>query len=212
MGRGVHSRDHPAHRARGPPRALRMILSEALAELVPHLRDELCVHSNGYISRGGCAARDRAECFYMMGSMGLAASIGLGLALAQPTRRVLVLDGDGNVLMNPGALASIAARAPANLLHVCFDNGAHASTGAQPTISDRVRLEELARAAGYRWVGRVETPAALAAEAKSFLGRSGPAFLLVRIALGPPGPPGKRIPYEPEEMTTRLRRAVDLPS
>jgi len=121
-----------------------MILDEALAAIVPHLADELCVHSNGYISRAGCAARDRAECFYMIGSMGLAASIGLGLALAQPARRVLVLDGDGNVLMNPGALASIAAAAPPNLLHLCFDNGAHASTGGQATVSGRVRLEELA--------------------------------------------------------------------
>src|SRR5262249_53408574 len=184
MGRGAHSRDRPAHRARGPPRALRMILSEALSELVPHLRDELCVHSNGYISRGGCAARDRAECFYMMGSMGLAASIGLGLALAQPARRVLVLDGDGNVLMNPGALASIAAAAPPNLLHVCFDNGAHASTGGQATVSDRVRLEELARAAGCRWVGRGESRAGLSCLAGGVLTPGGPCFLLVRDALG----------------------------
>jgi len=140
--------------------------------------------------------------------MGLAASIGLGLALARPDRRVLVLDGDGNVLMNPGALASIGAAAPPNLHHVCFDNGAHASTGGQRTISDRVRLEQVARACGYRWSGRVETPEALAAEVPVFLGREGPAFLLVRIALGPPGPPGPRVPHAPEAMTARLRRAV----
>jgi len=187
-----------------------MTLGEALGELVPHLRDELCVHSNGYISRAGCAARDRPECFYMIGSMGLAASIGLGLALAQPSRRVLVLDGDGNVLMNPGALASIAAAAPSNLLHVCFDNGVHASTGGQPTVSDRVRLDELACAAGYRWAGRVESRAALSDLAGEFLTREGPAFLLVRIALGPPGPPGPRVPHAPEEMTSRLRRTLGV--
>ena len=187
-----------------------MTLAEALAEIVPHLRDELCVHANGYISRAGCAARDRAECFYMIGSMGLAASIGLGLAVAQPARRVLVLDGDGNVLMNPGALASIAAAAPPNLLHLCFDNGAHASTGGQATVSDRVRLEELARAAGYRWVGRVESRAVLSRLAGEFLAREGPAFLLVRIGLGPPGPPGPRVPHAPEAMTSRLRRALGV--
>src|SRR5437879_7762997 len=185
-----------------------MTLGEALGALVPHLRGELCVHSNGYVSRAGCAARDRPECFYMIGSMGLAASIGLGIALAQPARRVLVLDGDGNVLMNLGTLATVAARAPENLLHVCFDNGAHASTGGQPTVSDRVRLDEVARAAGYRFVGRVETRAALAAEAPAFLAREGPAFLLVRVALGPPGPPAPRIPHAPEAMTARLRRAL----
>jgi 2-aminoethylphosphonate-pyruvate transaminase len=91
---------------------------------------------------------------------------------------------------------------------VCFDNSAHASTGAQPTISDRVRLDEIARAAGYRSVARVETADALAVEAPTFLAREGPAFLLVRIAVGPPGPPAPRIPHAPEEMTARLRRAL----
>ena len=69
-------------------------------------------------------------------------------------------------------------------------------------------LDELARAAGYRFVGRVETRAALAAAAPAFLAREGPAFLLVRIALGPPGPPAPRIPHAPEAMTARLRRAL----
>jgi thiamine pyrophosphate-dependent acetolactate synthase large subunit-like protein len=187
-----------------------MTLTDALRRILPHLGDEIRIHANGYISRAGCALGDRPECFYMIGSMGLAASIGLGIALARPERRVLVLDGDGNVLMNPGALARIAAAAPPNLLHLCFDNGAHASTGAQPTISDRVPLEELARTAGYRFAGRVETLEALAAAAPIFLRRQGPAFLLVRIALGPPGPPGPRIPHAPETMTARLRRALGV--
>ncbi len=69
-----------------------MTLSEALAVLAPSIPDgTVCVHANGYIGRAGCAARDRDECFYMIGSMGLASSIGLGVALAQPRRRVLVL-------------------------------------------------------------------------------------------------------------------------
>jgi len=189
-----------------------MTLNDAIGIVAPLVGEgTVCVHANGYIGRAGCAARDREESFYMIGSMGLAASIGLGVALARPERRVLVLDGDGNVLMNLGTLATIAATAPSNLSHLCFDNGAHASTGAQPTISDRVPLDALARAAGYRWVGRVETPVALAAEAPAFLAREGPAFLLVRIALGPPGPPGPRIPHTPEAMTGRLRRALGAP-
>src|SRR2546426_6503216 len=139
-----------------------MTLTDALAILAPLVPEGIaCIHANGYIGRAGCAARDRDECFYMIGSMGLGASIGLGIALAQPRRRVLVLDGDGNVLMNLGTLATIAAKQPANLLHVCFDNRAHASTGAQPTISDRVRLDEIARAAGERFARPGETRAAL---------------------------------------------------
>jgi thiamine pyrophosphate-dependent acetolactate synthase large subunit-like protein len=185
-----------------------MLLTDALGLIAPHLHDEVCVHANGYLSRAAFAVRDDDRCFYMIGSMGLAASIGLGIAMAQPARRVVVFDGDGNVLMNLGTLATIAAVAPRNLLHLCFDNGAHASTGGQPTISDRVALDQVARAAGYRWAGRVEARAELAEEAPRFLAREGPAFLLVRVALGPPGPPGPRIPYSPESMTARLRRAL----
>jgi thiamine pyrophosphate-dependent acetolactate synthase large subunit-like protein len=186
-----------------------MTLTDALAILAPLVPEgTACIHANGFIGRAGCAARDRDECFYMIGSMGLGASIGLGIALAQPRRRVLVLDGDGNVLMNLGTLATIGAKQPANLLHVCFDNGAHASTGGQPTISDRVQLDEVARAAGYRTVRRVESSDRLAAEAPAFLSEPGPAFLLVRIALGPPGPPAPRIPHTPTAMATRLRQAL----
>ena len=185
-----------------------MTLNDALAILTPYLRDEVCVCSNGYMSRAVYGARDTDACFYMIGSMGLASSIGLGIAMARPERRVLVFDGDGNVLMNLGTLATIAVAAPANLLHVCFDNGVHASTGGQPTISDRVHLEAVARAAGYRWAHRVATPDELRETAPVFLALEGPAFLLVRTELGPPGPPGPRIPYTPVEMTARLQRAL----
>jgi thiamine pyrophosphate-dependent acetolactate synthase large subunit-like protein len=170
--------------------------------------DAVRIHANGYISRAGFAAGDHDGCFYMIGSMGLASSIGLGVALVRPERRVVVLDGDGNVLMNPGQLASIAAAAPANLLHVCFDNGAHASTGAQRTISDKVPLDGLARAAGYRTVERVDDAGALGAAVSRLAAAPGPSFLLVRIALGPPGAPGVRIPHTPEAMTERLRKAL----
>jgi sulfopyruvate decarboxylase subunit beta len=187
-----------------------MTSAEALAILVPHLDGMLRIHANGFLSRAAFGAGDDEGCFYMIGSMGLGSSIGLGLALAQPRRRVAVLDGDGNVLMNLGTLATIATQAPANLLHVCFDNGAHASTGAQPTIADRVALDRMAATAGYRWTGRADTAEALAAEAPRFVRREGPAFLLVKIRLGPPGPPGPRIPYAPAEMTARMRRALGL--
>jgi thiamine pyrophosphate-dependent acetolactate synthase large subunit-like protein len=162
------------------------------------------------MSRAAYGVRDAPATFYMIGSMGLASSIGLGIALARPERGVVVFDGDGNVLMNLGTLATVAARAPRNFRHVCFDNGVHASTGGQPTITDRVRLDEVARAAGYAQVARVGTPDELAGVAAALLAEPGPSFLLVRVERGAAGPPGPRIPYTPVEMTVRMRRALGV--
>jgi len=187
-----------------------MTVVEVLAAIAPHLREQVCVHSNGYMSRAAFGVRDHERCFYMIGSMGLASSIGLGLALARPGERVVVFDGDGNVLMNLGTLARIAAAAPRNLVHLCFDNGVHASTGAQATISHRVPLEEIARAAGYRRAGRVRDLASLAAEIPLVLSEDGPSFLLIETALESAGPPGPRITHTPEEMTRRVRRALGV--
>ncbi len=116
-------------------------LLEAAKCFTDLLTDELVVHCNGFISRISHHLRDRAANFYMIGSMGLASSIGLGLAMAQPGRRVVVFDGDGNVLMNLGALGSIATLAPVNLLHVVFDNEQYGSTGGQCCISAKVAIE-----------------------------------------------------------------------
>src|SRR5204863_9068717 len=84
------------------------------------------------------------------GCMGSASSIGLGLALAQPGRKVLVLDGDGSLLMQLGSLVTIAAAAPANLYHFVFDNGAHQSSGNQPVPGlGKFDWCRLALASGY---------------------------------------------------------------
>jgi thiamine pyrophosphate-dependent acetolactate synthase large subunit-like protein len=92
----------------------------------------------------------RAENFYMLGSMGLAAPIALGVALAQPTRRVLALEGDGSLLMQLGCLSTIAAQAPANLIIVVWDNAIYQITGGQPTPAAQAGtdLVGIARASG----------------------------------------------------------------
>lgn len=186
-----------------------MNLAAALDALLPLLRDDdLVVHANGFISRVSFAKRPREASFYMIGSMGLASSIGLGLALAQPRRRVIVFDGDGNVLMNLGSLAMAAALRPANYLHVCFDNAAYGSTGRQRTVSASVPLEAMATAAGYAAASRVDTPEALAAVFREWLGLDGPRFLLARIdaAVEEKGLP--RVEPEPLELARRFRRAA----
>jgi len=183
-----------------------MLRADAVRLVMDAVRDELVVACNGMIGREVFTADDREANFYMIGSMGLAASIGLGVALCRPDRRVLVLDGDGNVLMGAGALASVAAEAPPNLLHVVLDNESHGSTGGQRTISGKVPLEALARAAGYRSAERVDA-ADLAARLPAFLQSEGPAMLLVKVEGG--NVKGiARVTHTPPEIARRFARAV----
>ncbi len=129
---------------------------EAIAAVAEHAGDALIVCNIGFPSRELYAVKDREENFYMLGSMGLASSIGLGLALARPEQRVIVLDGDGAVLMNLGTLATIANYAPENYLLVILDNCCYGSTGSQPTCTHLgTDLAEMAEAAGIKDVRKV---------------------------------------------------------
>jgi len=136
---------------------VKRIQAIALAGLAAAEQDALLICNIGYPSRELFSVRDRPENFYMLGSMGLASSIGLGLALARPEKRVMVLDGDGSLLMNLGSLASIAHHAPENYLLVILDNCCYGSTGSQPTCTALgTDLAAMARAAGVRRVRRAE--------------------------------------------------------
>lgn len=185
-----------------------MKLADALAVIVPLLHDELVVHANGFISRESFHLKDRPENFYMIGSMGLASSIALGVALNRPDRRVVVFDGDGNVLMNLGALALIGATRPANLVHIVFDNEVYGSTGNQRTISAQVALDAIARASGYVQVQRVDTPAALRTVAQQFLAQPGPSFLLVKIEPDREERQIGRITHDPPQIAARFMAAI----
>jgi sulfopyruvate decarboxylase subunit beta len=181
--------------------------AEAIAAVLEALDGELLVAANGMISREAFACRDRPESFYMIGSMGLAASIGLGVALARPERRVVVLDGDGNLLMGLGSLAMVGDRQPANLLHIVLDNEVYGSTGGQRSLSDRISLEMVAAAAGYPWSRRVESEEALGEGLREALAARGPALLLVKVspedAQGTP-----RVSKTPEALAERFRRTA----
>ena len=180
----------------------------AVARVTDALRpDWLVVVCNGMIGRELYTHADAPTRFYMIGSMGLASSIGLGLALVQPSRTVVVFDGDGNVLMNMGALGSVAAAGVGNFYHIVFDNQAHGSTGDQRTISDRVSIDEVARAAGYRRTVRVKDAGGLDGALSTFFSGPGPAMLLVEVERG--NQPGiGRVEPEPPELTARFRKAA----
>lgn len=182
-----------------------MTRADAVARVTDRLDPGwLTVVCNGMIGREIFTHLDASSRFYMIGSMGLASSIGLGLALVRPARTVVVFDGDGNVLMNMGTLGSVAAAAPANFYHVVFDNAAHGSTGDQRTISDRVPLDAVALAAGYRRAMRVNGAEALNAALQTFFDAPGPAMLLVEVERG--NKPGiGRVEPSPAALTARFR-------
>jgi thiamine pyrophosphate-dependent acetolactate synthase large subunit-like protein len=150
---------------------------------------------------------DRPEHFYMIGSMGLASSIGLGVALRRPERPVVILDGDGNVLMNLGTLGNIGESAPANLFHLVIDNGVHASTGGQRTISREIPLEEIARSCGYLRSERVGDLASLERSLRSLWREPGPAFLLIEVEPGNVSGIG-RVEMDPPEIARRFRECA----
>ena len=135
----------PAPDAPLPPATMPRLTALGIA--LKAFGDDPVAHANGYICRESFSLADRPQSFYMIGSMGLAPAIGLGLALTQPARRAVVFDGDGNLLMNLGILAMIAAQRPANFVHLVFDNEVYGSTGNQVSLSRGVRLDRLAAAA-----------------------------------------------------------------
>ncbi len=144
--------------------AARPSRSDALAAVQGALRPgDVVVATTGYTGRELYALDDKPNQLYMVGSMGCAGSFGLGLALAQPERRVIVLDGDGAALMRLGALATLGFERPKNLLHVLLDNELHESTGGQSTVSHSVDSALVAAASGYPRVERVPSAEALAA-------------------------------------------------
>ncbi len=177
---------------------------EAIQALAGAIRaDDLLVCCNGMIGRELYTYAERPQNFYMIGSMGLGLSIALGLAMARPTRRVIALDGDGNVLMGMNVLASAGAARPENLWHVVLDNQSHASTGGQYTISRAVHLDEVAKAAGYRAAMRATNPADFAAILREGLAQPGPVMMLGEVEGGTIKGIG-RVKETPPELTARF--------
>ncbi|MFQ5618186.1 MAG: thiamine pyrophosphate-dependent enzyme [Rhodospirillales bacterium] len=128
------------------------------------------------------AAGDHALTFPLWGAMGSAALIGLGLALAQPARRVLVITGDGEMLMGLGGLATIAVQAPENLAIAVLDNERYGETGMQAThTAHGVDLAAMAAAAGLPVTGTVGDDAGLGAAVPEIRGAQGPVFFVIKV-------------------------------
>ncbi|SRR5581483_3683215 len=184
--------------------------NEAISCVLSLLKREVVVAANGMISREAHAARDRTSNFYMLGSMGLASSIALGIAVNKPSRKVVVLDGDGNVLMGLGALAMAGNSQPKNLVHFVFDNERYESTGGQPSISNKIDLDKIALASGYKQVFKVCTIAELKLASKHVLANDGLSFVVVKVSADDPKDGARRVSQSPIKIANRFIASVNL--
>ncbi len=180
----------------------------AIEKILEHVGDgDLVVSTTGMISRELFALDDRPGNFYMIGSMGLASALGLGLAIQAPHKRVFVLEGDGSALMSLGTLPLIASEGVPNLVHVILDNEAYESTGGQPSISSQFDLAETAASAGYPWTRRVRELEELETALIQALSGGQLSLILVKASIAPmEGIP--RVSHTPTEIRDRFRGAV----
>lgn len=186
-----------------------MIRIEAIRALMSLLDRNPVLANLGTNTYDLFAAGDRPENFYMWGAMGSVSSIGLGLALARPDLRVVVLDGDGSLLMNLGSLATLSAYRPPNLIHIVFDNRMYETTGRQATHTARgVNLAAIARGAGLTNVREVNDLHAFVDTVRSGLHESGPWLIVATVE---PGSSTARIPRRPVYFKDRFMDSIRRP-
>jgi thiamine pyrophosphate-dependent acetolactate synthase large subunit-like protein len=180
---------------------------EVVAQLLADRGELLVVSGLGSPTYDCAAAGDHPLNFYLWGAMGGAATVGLGLALAQPARRILVVTGDGEMLMGLGALATIAAKQPRNVAIAVLDNERYGETGMQRThTAAGVSLAEIARAAGFPTTATVRTGRELD-EAKTQL-RAGEGPVLAAIKVSPAKDPLVLPSWDGPLLKTRFRQAL----
>lgn len=148
-------------------------------------QDEIFVSTTGKTSRELYEHRENLKeisqkDFLMVGSMGCAASIGLSIALQKKDRKVIILDGDGALIMQMGALATIGYESPPNLIHIVIDNESHESTGGQPTVSKSINIKEIALNCNYKYVALVLSKKDLENELVKIKNIEGPSMLVVK--------------------------------
>ena len=181
---------------------------DAVPALIGRHEDFLIVSGLAGTSRDVAAlTRDGAHTYTMAGAMGGACSIGLGLALARPDKRVLVVTGDGELLMNVCALATVAVMNPPNLAIVCVDNGHYGETGYQKShTSLGVDLERIAAGSGMKATRTITSEEEVAEGARLLREGNGTAFVVLRVK--PTYPPAFKRNMDPSACRNRFRTAL----
>jgi sulfopyruvate decarboxylase subunit beta len=162
--------------------------AECIGMLYPELEDKPVVTIMGACAQELYDLGHRENFFYLQHAMGLASSIGLGLAMHLPNEKIVVLDGDGSVLMNLGTFATLARYRPRNLVHIIFDNGSLLSTGGfdSHTTAGITDLAGIARAAGIEHVATADSVMAFGEAAIEAFGRGDLSVIVARVAaVGP---------------------------
>lgn len=174
---------------------------EALKILARKVTDEVVVCAFGSVGNQWRLLPKGEGSLNSCGAMGLAAPIGLGVALAAPHKKVLVLDGDGALLMNLGCLATIARQNPPNLVHLVFENRVYASAGGQPIVNaGAVDFPGLARSAGIKDVYLIEKIGDFKAKVEYFLKARALIFAAIRVRADEPFPEEKDVDYVVEKL------------
>lgn len=164
-----------------------MLRADALKAIYPQIADQVVVTIMGAVAAELYMLGHRPTFFYLEHAMGLASSMGLGIALAMPGQRVIVIDGDGSLLMNLGTLSTMARYRPPNLLHVVFDNESLLSVGGFPTAtSTGTDLAGIARASGIPHVVEADTIKDLTASVRAALADHNLTTIVSKVeAVGP---------------------------
>lgn len=180
----------------------------AVPTLIPNPEDFLFVAGLAGSAKDVCAITDEGANAYLMGgAMGAGVPAGLGLAFAQPDRRVLAVTGDGDLMMSIGILSVVGIMQPPNLAILCVDNGHYGETGYQAGHTSRgVDLAEIARGSGIGTVHTVSTEADIPAARQSLAASNGPAFVWLRVTTAEP--PKVKRSWDAAERRTIFRRAL----
>jgi len=186
---------------------MRLDRRQAVGAILDARGDALLVTGLGSPTWDVAATADSPHNFYLWGAMGGASILGLGLALAQPSRRVVVITGDGEMLMGLGSLATIGAERPSNLSIVVLDNERYGETGMQASHTARgVDLAAMAKAASFPAASTVSTAPELTAALPSLYTGAGPVLLVVKVAANQP--PIRVPPRDGTHIKHRFREAL----
>jgi phosphonopyruvate decarboxylase len=182
--------------------------SKILKTIIKHKNNQTIIFATtGYTSRELYSLHDNPTHFYQIGSMGCISAIALGFSQAQPNKKIIILDGDGSLLMRMGNMPTMGYFGSKNICHILLDNGHHESTGSQPTISPHVNFGMIATASGYTNVHNTITPKSLEKIIKEWIETPALTFIrqFIKTGISTPLP---RPTITPEKQAQRLKEYV----